>query len=266
MAVGGLRARVRVHALCQDQLQRTVRLRGASGHHPPQGAQGTGDQPHTPSSPEPTPLRSWDHPVPANASANAPRTHPGDHAAIEAGQPGIVRRDLLLHHPAGKRLREPPRPPPAQGRSPRCAPQRSPHPTRAPSTCQLSVCVDVPPTTVSSCGSRHPPEGPFQGPVPGARPPAVTTCSAPRLKSTLLFVPMGKSCEGGALPGLSSAPLPPAQLRAWVTAASAQDPMDTGRSRWHGTRTPTWTHTHARTLQGQGHTQTPLAAPAQLQT
>lgn len=46
-------------------------------------------------------------PHPSQApSANIAQTHPGDHTAIEAGQPGVIIGDLLLHHPVGRQCHE----------------------------------------------------------------------------------------------------------------------------------------------------------------
>ena len=42
-------------------------------------------------------------PTSPGPSASIPWTHPGDHTAVEAGQLGIIVRDLLLYNPAGRR-------------------------------------------------------------------------------------------------------------------------------------------------------------------
>lgn len=186
MSVSGLGPRIRVGTLGQDQLRRRAAARGspAASRPRPRGSRVTVTS-------LPPGARSDAGTTPPQSARRRRRAHPGDHAAVEAGQPGVVRGDLLLHHPAGRRrLRLGPRP--------RAPPAGRPCPAR---------CLP----------------GPSQAPGPGgSRPPP---CHS--LQRRTIRVPRAVCPRGALREELSASPCPPTPAMARnrarrVTARTAQ--------------------------------------------
>lgn len=90
---------------CSEILHLSVRPRPGPAA---EDSHGSGTPANLQAHPPPTHMGSAQpSPHPSQApSANIARTHPGDHTAIEAGQPGVIVGDLLLHHPVGRQCHE----------------------------------------------------------------------------------------------------------------------------------------------------------------
>lgn len=148
--------------LCGHQCSETLH---PSVHPRPGPAAEESDGSDTPTSlrwPQP-PAPTWAHPSPSPhpslaSSANIPRTHPRDHAAVKAGQLGVIIRDFLLHHPVGRHGREatctgPDGSVELWGKTspysrPGCVPAQAVQPHA-----QVSICVDAPAQHVPFLGT-----------------------------------------------------------------------------------------------------------------